>query len=97
MCDAKIPLMLLTLAAGYGVLVLASRQERPLDKLGRLLGGLILLVSFIGSICTGWCRLSAMRGKCDIAGSKTMSCHLPSEPVEPAAEPSTQPASAVPQ
>ncbi len=54
------PLLLVALAAGYWVLTLSQSQGRPLDLLGRILGGLILLVSVAGLICAtvfGSCRM----------------------------------------
>ncbi len=53
----KVPLLLLALAAGYGVLVLANKQERPLDRLGRLVGGIVLVVSFVGLLCVAVCSI----------------------------------------
>jgi hypothetical protein len=66
MCDVKVPLLLLCLAAGYGVLALSNRQERPLDKLGRWIGGLVLLLSLAGLIVAA---IHCVRnGGCDAMG-----------------------------
>jgi hypothetical protein len=62
MCELTVPMLLLSFAAGYGVLVLANKQERPLDKLGRLSGGLIVLVSLVGLLCTAVCEIGRMTG-----------------------------------
>jgi hypothetical protein len=75
MCDAKVPLWLLCLAAGYGVLVVANRQERPLDKLGRLFGGLILLLSCLGLVMAAVCKIQCIRsGGCDAMGGRPGRC-----------------------
>ena len=64
MFGLKVLVLLLCLAAGYGVLVLANRQERPLDKLGRFIGGVILLVSLVGLLCTAVCGFRYWRSGC---------------------------------
>lgn len=61
----KVPLLLIALAAGYTVLTMSQGQKRPLDVLGRIVGGLILVVSFVGLLCVAacalrWCGKSAM-------------------------------------
>jgi len=81
----KIPLLLLALAAGYAVLALSNKQERPLDMLGRLVGGLILIVSFIGLLCVAACSLACHWGRCPISGAVRCSMGAQS-PAEPAAE-----------
>ena len=60
----KVSLLLMALAAGYAVLVLANKQGRPLDVLGRILGALILLVSSIGLVCMAACSLKCKMGSC---------------------------------
>jgi len=49
---AKVPLMLLALAVGYWVLTLSEKQKKPMDLVGRLIGGLIVLVALLGLICS---------------------------------------------
>ena len=71
-------LLLLSLAAGYGVTVLSKSQSRPLDALGRFVGGLILIVSFIGLLCTAVCGVRHMMG-CMGGGSCTR-CMMPPPP-----------------
>lgn len=56
-----VPLLLLSLAAGYGVLILSERQDRPLDVLGRVIGGIIVLVAAIGLICIATCSVGRWR------------------------------------
>ena len=56
----KVAMLLLTLAAGYGVMVLSQGQKRPLDVLGRFIGGLILIVSFVGLVCVAACGVHCM-------------------------------------
>jgi hypothetical protein len=69
MCDVS--LWFLCLAAGYGVLVVADKQTRPLDKLGRWVGGLILLCSIVGLIGSALCKFGAMKNSCPIMGGRT--------------------------
>ena len=64
--------LLIALAAGYAVLALSNKQERPLDALGRLIGGLILIVSFIGLICVAVCSIRCHWAACH--GGSAMSC-----------------------
>jgi hypothetical protein len=60
---SKAAVLLLALAAGYGVLVLSQSQSRPLNVIGRVIGGIVLVVSLIGLICVGvsrvWCKKGA--------------------------------------
>jgi hypothetical protein len=58
----KVSLLLLALAAGYAVLVVSNKQERPLDVLGRIIGGLILGISFVGLLCVGFCSMRCRTG-----------------------------------
>jgi hypothetical protein len=51
----NVTLLLLALAAGYAVLVVSNKQEKPLDTLGRIIGGLILIVSFAGLLFSAIC------------------------------------------
>jgi len=58
---AKVPLMLLALGVGYWVLTLSEKQKKPLDLFGRIIGGLIILVTLAGLICSaffGYCKWS---------------------------------------
>ena len=50
-CGGKVAPLLFTLALGYGVLVLARREGKPLNKIGKFVGWLILVVSFVGLLC----------------------------------------------
>lgn len=59
-----VTLLLIAMAAGYGTLVLASKQEKPLDKLGRLVGGIVLAVSFVGLLCSAVCAIKYRCGAC---------------------------------
>ena len=86
----KVPLLLLALAAGYAVLVLSQRQERPLDVLGRFLGALILVVSFVGLLCVAWCSLGHCRKNAEMCsyGRNTMApCKMPMTDQPPADAP----------
>jgi hypothetical protein len=63
-------MLLLALALGYGVLVLSQSQPKPLNSLGRGIGALILIISFIGLICTAICgvkRMCPQRSMCPMA------------------------------
>lgn len=86
----SLPLLLLSLAAGYGVLVLSNKQERPLDKLGRVIGGLVLLGALAGLLWPLVCAAKYMCGgntSCPIS-SKKIVCPEPttsSSSAEPAA------------
>jgi hypothetical protein len=92
---SKVSMLLLALAAGYAVLVLANKQERPLDVLGRILGGLILVVSFVGLLCVAICRIGCRMGACHKMDSSACSvearkhCPFPAEAEEPSV-PSTE-------
>ncbi len=71
MGDIKVPLLLLGLASGYGVLVVANKQERPLDNLGRFVGGLVLLLSLLGLVMSAIYGIQCMRaGGCPVMGSQ---------------------------
>lgn len=78
----KAVILLLALAAGYGVLVLSQYQQRPLNVIGRVVGGIILVVSFIGLICVAVCGVKCMvmgrSGMCAMPGmAKGAACHMP--------------------
>ena len=70
----KVALLLLALAAGYAVLALSQRQERPLDVLGRLTGGLILLVTVAGLVGMTICGIGCKMGRC--GKNDTASCSM---------------------
>ena len=72
----KITLLMLTLAVGYWVLTLAQTQPKPLDKLGRIIGGLILIGALIGAICISVCRLGCAKGWCPPSGGGKMMCSM---------------------
>lgn len=74
-------ILLLTLAVGYGVLVLSQSQQRPLNVLGRIIGGVILVVSIIGLGCVAFC---GMKKQC---GTKASCPWTGSAPTEPAPVP----------
>ena len=57
MGSGKIWMLLLAMVGGYWVLTLSDKQNKPLDKLGRLVGGFILVVSFVGVICGIVCHI----------------------------------------
>ncbi len=45
------PLLLVCVAVGYWVLTISQSQQKPLDLIGRILGGLIILVAIGGIVC----------------------------------------------
>ena len=61
--------LLIALAVGYAVLVFARREARPLDLVGKIIGWLIIVVSFIGLLCiaaSSACRMCPLyRRSCD--------------------------------
>ncbi len=67
----KVPLLLLALAAGYAVLVISNKQERPLDVLGRVIGGLVLLGAVAGLVCAGICAMKCAKMSCDTGMMKS--------------------------
>jgi hypothetical protein len=77
-------LMLLALAAGYWVLTISQSQQKPLDKLGRLVGGFILLVSIVGLVAGAICRVGCMRGTCS---ASRMHCPMSASAPAPADAP----------
>lgn len=60
MGGGKAAVLLIALAVGYWVLTLAKKENAPLDKLGRFVGGLILAVSLIGLLCVAACGVMSM-------------------------------------
>lgn len=71
---SKVPLLLLALAVGYWVLTLSQSQGKPLDLIGRITGGIILLVALGGLLCAGLCGMKACWGQkavgCGMMGAK---------------------------
>lgn len=68
--------LLISLAFGYGVLILARRETRPLNILGKVIGWLIIAVSAIGLLCTAACGLWMMcpRHRMECGGEAAMGC-----------------------
>lgn len=92
--------LLISLALGYGVLLLARREQRPLDRIGKIVGWLVMLVSLVGLICIACARVCKMcpshRGAhsglmCPVSGSKS-ACAYP--PIESAPQSDSTPAPA---
>ncbi|OVE77293.1 hypothetical protein BVX98_03105 [bacterium F11] len=57
----KVSILLLALAVGYWVLTVADKQKKPLDILGRIVGGIILFVSICGLLCNAICGICKWR------------------------------------
>lgn len=70
--------LLISLAVGYGVLILAKREAKPLNRIGKFVGWLILIVSFVGLLClasSGLCRMCPKSG-CPWGGPRS-ACLMP--------------------
>ena len=50
---------MLTVVAGYWVLERAETHKNDLKKIGRFLGGLIIVASLVGLVCRVWSLASA--------------------------------------
>ncbi len=59
-----VEMLLLSTVAGYWVLERAETHKGQLRKVGQFLGGVIILVSLIGTICRVWYLISAATGSC---------------------------------
>lgn len=55
-----VPGLLISLAVGYGVLLLAKRETKPLNRIGKVVGWLIMTVAFTGLICIAVSSLCRM-------------------------------------
>lgn len=74
-----VPLLLITVAVGYWVLTISQSQQKPLGLIGRILGGIIILLALgsliCGAICKGTCgspMCSANSSKCGVVKA---GCH----------------------
>ncbi len=74
---------LISLAVGYWVLTLASKEEKSNRTIGQVIGWAIIVVSLFGVLCLGACKLMACHsgmGSCDTSyscpysGGKMGSC-----------------------
>ncbi len=77
--SGKAALLLVTAALGYGVLVLAKMQTKPLNTLGKWVGGIILVVSALGLLCAathGYKRMCMMKGGAMCPFTKKMACPM---------------------
>lgn len=75
--------LLVALAVGYWVLVLANNQEKPLNLIGRIVGWVILAVALIGLICSavaGYCLWRCPSGKCAWGPKKAMCAYTEKMP-----------------
>lgn len=76
--------LLISLAVGYGVLVLAKREARPLNRIGKVVGWLVMAVALVGLICIASSRLYRMCPSHGGAGKAAM-CLMPPEAAAPVA------------
>jgi len=60
----KVPILLLSLAAGYAVLALASKQNPKTAKTGRVIGWSIIVISVAGLLCAAFSGVCAMKRAC---------------------------------
>ena len=60
--------LLLAAIGGYWVLERAEGHKGSLRKVGRLLGGLIIIVSLVGMLCKIWCLAVCPMGKGGMMG-----------------------------
>ena len=88
-----VPLLLVTMAIGYWVLTLSQKVERPLDKLGRFIGGFVLLVSFLGLLCSAICGICYMRS-CRTGAMGAQGCSYPMKKMGCPFQASSSPAAA---
>ena len=58
----KVPLLLLAMVGGYWVLTLSQQQQKPLDLLGRIVGGIVLLIATGGLLCAAFFGLCRWKG-----------------------------------
>lgn len=69
--------LLISLAVGYAVLVFAKRESKPLNLIGKIIGWLVVVVAFVGLICSaaaGLCRMCPSSKKA--CGPAAVSCPL---------------------
>ena len=75
--------LLLAAIGGYWVLERAESHKGGLRKIGRLLGGAIILISLIGIVCRVWCTANGA-----VPGMKGRYCPMPRQfPPPPAGMP----------
>ncbi len=66
--------LLISLAVGYVVLVLAKRETKQLALLGRIIGWVIIAVSTIGLLCTAACALYRLCPRHRLTCESAVSC-----------------------
>jgi hypothetical protein len=78
--------LLISMAVGYGVLLLARREARPLNRVGKFVGWLIIVVSFVGLLCvaaSGLCRMCPRGSDMCPFGKPRSACLMPPEATVP--------------
>ena len=60
--------LLLAAVGGYWVLERAEHHKGSLRKVGKLLGGFIIIVSLLGMVCKIWCLAACPTGKGGLMG-----------------------------
>jgi hypothetical protein len=68
--------LLLAAVAGYWVLERSSAQKRDLKRVGRLLGGTIIVLSLAGVACQLWC-MSTGNMSCGLMGKRAWKGQCP--------------------
>ena len=75
MMTRQIAAYLITLAVGYWVLTLAGKEKGNTQKIGQVVGWIIIVVSFFGPLCLAACHL-----KCSSSPDQcSMMSHCPME------------------
>ena len=77
MIGSGVGMLLLSAAVGYWVLERAYGQKKPLKTIGQVVGGAIIVVSLLGTVCTVTCLATGkmpygcmmkMKGVCPVHG-----------------------------
>jgi len=58
--------LLLTALGGYFVVERSAAQKGRVRKIGRFVGGLVIIVSFLGVACRVWCLAAGTKGYCPV-------------------------------
>ena len=69
-------LFLLSAVAGYWVLERASGHKGDVQRVGKVVGWLVILLSFAGIACSLWCAATSCRSAGGGMGFKKGSCPL---------------------
>ena len=59
-------ILLLAAVAGYWVLERAAAHKGRLKQVGQLVGGLVIVMSLVGAVCTTICTATGSMGMCSM-------------------------------